>query len=316
MREWLIVLVVILIAGILLHGVHRARLMRGQKIRLSKQAVAQDALLGQLPESDETQSDFPSGGARVAALREDADRLSILQNLKNKHAQSRKTRSLRETDSPSLEESAPAITPPQDKLPNLMKAFAKRTQEPQLTLDLDNNPLDTWATPDTPPAPPTAAPAAPRPSGRGDTKNITPQEVIVMTLIAPAGEVVYGNELMPVLMDLQLRFGDMDIFHRHAQANGTGDILFSLANLVKPGTFCLADMPHFETPGFTLFLTLPAGEDSMEAFALMAQAAKRLAKEFNLDLKDDTRSAMTAQTFEHYKERVAEFERKRRLAKV
>ena len=75
-----------------------------------------------------------------------------------------------------------------------------------------------------------------------------------------------------------MRFGTMDIFHRHAQENGTGPVLFSLANLVKPGTFELSSMSDFETPGLSLFMTLPCGEEAMHAFALMAQAAKALPK--------------------------------------
>ena len=43
-------------------------------------------------------------------------------------------------------------------------------------------------------------------------------------------------------------------------------------------------------------------------------AARKLAHELNGELKDDQRSVMTAQTIEHYRQRIVEFERKKQLA--
>ena len=63
-------------------------------------------------------------------------------------------------------------------------------------------------------------------------------------------------------------------------------------------------------------MTLPCGEEAMHAFALMAQAAKRITQGLGGELKDEARNNMTQQIFEHYKERVAEFERKWRLQKL
>ena len=77
MREWLIVIVVLLIAGILLHGVHRARLLRGQRIKMSRQVAAQDELAGSLEPEAPSSSEFPSGGARVAAVRDDNDAIKM-----------------------------------------------------------------------------------------------------------------------------------------------------------------------------------------------------------------------------------------------
>jgi cell division protein ZipA len=208
-----------------------------------------------------------------------------------------------------------------------MKAFTKRTQAPQvpntddafvapdlkkLDAELDDlfpeikpNSLKAEAKAEVKPAAKAAPQAAP-----------VPQEVLVMHIMAPKGSTFYGDDLLPILMDLHMRFGDMDIFHRHAQENGTGPVLFSLANLVKPGTFELSNMNDFETPGLSLFMTLPCGEEAMHAFALMAQAAKRLTQGLGGELKDEARNNMTQQIFEHYKERVAEFERKWRLQKA
>ncbi|HMY40691.1 MAG TPA: hypothetical protein PK011_15315, partial [Marinagarivorans sp.] len=91
MREWLIIISVLLIAGILLDGWRR---MRAPKIKMARQEVsANDAL--PLDEDPPLSSEFPSGGARIAAVRDDNDAENILQNVRQKHVESKKTRGVR-----------------------------------------------------------------------------------------------------------------------------------------------------------------------------------------------------------------------------
>ena len=45
------------------------------------------------------------------------------------------------------------------------------------------------------------------------------------------------------------------------------------------------------------------------AGALMIAAARKLSHELGGDLKDEQRSVLTAQTIEHYRQRIAEYER-------
>lgn len=324
-REWLIIISVLLIAGILLDGWRR---MRAPKIKMARQDVSANDALPQ-DEDPPLSSEFPSGGARIAAVRDDNDAENILQNVRQKHVESKKTRGVRkEGVEPDVIEKV-ASEPAADPLPNLMKAFAKRTQAPQVSTQV---PSEEFIAPDLKKLDaelddlfPEIKPISLKAEAKAEVKPAAkaapqaapvPQEVLVMHIMAPKGSTFYGDDLLPILMDLHMRFGDMDIFHRHAHENGTGPVLFSLANLVKPGTFELSNMNDFETPGLSLFMTLPCGEEAMHAFALMAQAAKRLTQGLGGELKDEARNNMTQQIFEHYKERVAEFERKWRLQKA
>ncbi len=322
-REWLIIISVLLIAGILLDGWRR---MRAPKIKMAR--LDPDANDSLRPDEDPPlSSEFPTGGARIAAVRDDNDAENILQNVRQKHVESKKTRGVRKEglEPDSIEKVIPEPAAG-DPLPNLMKAFAKRTQAPQVPssddafVAPDLKKLDAELDdlfPDIKPISVKAEPKAePKPAAKIAPQADLPQEVLVMHIMAPKGGTFYGDDLLPILMDLHMRFGAMDIFHRHAQENGTGPVLFSLANLVKPGTFELSGMSDFETPGLSLFMTLPCGEEAMHAFALMAQAAKRITQGLGGELKDEARNNMTQQIFEHYKERVAEFERKWRLAKA
>lgn len=341
MREWLIVISVLLIAGILLDGWRR---MRSPKIKMARQEVeAADSF--RLVDDPPLSSEFPTGGARVAAVRDDNDAENILHNVRQKHVESKKTRGARREgiEPDSIEKVQPEVA---DKLPNLMKAFVKRTQAPaieepfetpdlrQLDQELDDlfpeiKPIAARVENKAPVQGKTSAHASQPAKANSQSNSSTqakgpfaeppmaePQEVLVMHIMAPRGTAFSGDELLPLLMELHMRFGEMDIFHRHAQENGAGPVLFSLANMVKPGTFELSSMNDFETPGLSLFITLPCGDEAMHSFALMAQAAKRITQGLGGELKDEARNNMTQQIFEHYKERVCEFERKWRLQKA
>lgn len=138
-----------------------------------------------------------------------------------------------------------------------------------------------------------------------------PEEVLIINVMAHKGSMFNGSLLLDTLLQCGMRYGDMDIFHRYSDAKGEGTLLFSMANMVKPGTFDLDAMDEFETPGVSLFMTLPLKADSMQSFDLMLDTAKSLAEALNGELKDEQRSVMTRQTIEHCRQRILDFERRR-----
>ncbi|XQW86507.1 cell division protein ZipA [Thalassotalea piscium] len=143
--------------------------------------------------------------------------------------------------------------------------------------------------------------------------DVTP-EVIVVSVVMTEDNTISGAALLPALLTLGLRFGDMDIFHRHEDNAGNGKVTFSLANMLNPGTFNLDEIESFTTQGISLFMTLPNAGDPFEVFEQMMSAAKQLSMEFHGQLLDDKRSVMTKQTEQHYMSKIREFERKSRIA--
>ncbi|MFL0809296.1 MAG: cell division protein ZipA [Agarilytica sp.] len=143
-----------------------------------------------------------------------------------------------------------------------------------------------------------------------------PDEVLIMNVMSRPGEQILGADLLNALMSEGLKFGEMEIFHRHKANDGDGPILYSVANMVMPGTFNLAAMESFQTPGISIFLSLPVAGECIAAYNDMATTAKNLAEQLGAELKDENRSVMTAQTIEHGRQRVVEYERKRKLAKA
>lgn len=135
-------------------------------------------------------------------------------------------------------------------------------------------------------------------------------EVIVINVLARSGEFFAGDQLMQAMLACDLRYGDMSIFHRYSNVDGTGKILFSVANGVKPGTFSLDELESTQTPALSMFMGLPGPQKPMQAFALLEETARRLALDLGGELKDEQFSVLTQQTLEHYRQRIREYERK------
>ncbi len=152
------------------------------------------------------------------------------------------------------------------------------------------------------------------PSATAEVKeNHDPEEVLILNVVAPEGQVISGAALLPFLLTLGFKFGDMAIFHRHEDSAGGGDVLFSLANMFNPGTFDIDNMETYTTQGISLFMSLPVDGDPSQVFNMMHNAAKKIATEFNGQVLDGQRSVLTRQTVQHYLDRIREFERRQLL---
>ena len=135
-------------------------------------------------------------------------------------------------------------------------------------------------------------------------------EVLVLNVTAKKGRLIMGERLLSLMEGLDLQFDERKIFSRRP-SEAEGDALFSVANMLQPGTFDLNTMENFATVGVTLFLPLPAPTSSFEAFEEMLQTAQDLVRSIDGELRDDQRNMMTGQTIEHYRQRVRDFELRR-----
>jgi cell division protein ZipA len=258
LREWLIVIGIIVIAGILFDGWRRMRGSRGKlKFKL-------DRNLSNLPE-EETDPEL-LGPARVIQ-------------------ESQKEPALDGSDDLS-------ISAPVRESGSKRRKAEPRQGDLDLNLDEEMSSLDTGAE-----------------SGAG-AQEADFDEVLIINVVSRDADGFKGPALLQNILESGLRFGKMDIFHRHESMAGNGEVLFSMANGVKPGTFDLDDIDLFSTRAVSFFLGLPGPRHPKQAFDVMVAAARKLSSELNGELKDDQRSVLTAQTIEHYRQRIVEFERR------
>ena len=100
-----------------------------------------------------------------------------------------------------------------------------------------------------------------------------------------------------------LVYGDMNIFHFPGDDQTESYALFSVANVVEPGTFEVQDI-DMKTPGISLFMRLPSRIDNQLAYDKFIDIAKKITLELNAELCDETRSQLTQQAIAYKKEQI------------
>ncbi len=141
-----------------------------------------------------------------------------------------------------------------------------------------------------------------------------PQLVLQIGLVAKRGE-FRGEDIAVAMAQIDMKPGAMNIYHRY-DSRFADKVLFSIANMVKPGHFPVKNMQGFSTPGILLFTQLPGIRDGMDIYSDMLYAANELAAILNGHLQDETHSSLTRQSIEHTKDIILEHRRQLRLAGV
>ena len=151
----------------------------------------------------------------------------------------------------------------------------------------------------------TASPPPPQTSTQG--------LVVALTLMAMVAERFSGAELAAAMEEVGLKLGEQGVFQYFPDGKEGPEAVFSIANVLEPGTFDLDALDGFSTPGLVLFMSLPGPMDGPEAFELMLDKGRRLADVLGGELRDETRSSLTPQSISHLRERIGEYRRRQLL---
>lgn len=148
------------------------------------------------------------------------------------------------------------------------------------------------------------APAAPEAAGG--------ERIVTLYLRGRNDRPISGLDLLDAAIKAGLSFGEMNIFHRRQE--GATQPVFSMANISAPGSFDPSAWNLFETPGVTLFMTLPGPVSGLDAWDAMLATGRRLAELLEADLLDDSRCLLTRQRIAQIREDMREYDRRAGLA--
>ena len=269
-RDWMVVVGVLLIVAVLLDAWRRIRRDRSAEVKMK---LADSEELSLAPEQDFSMfGELPNGGARVV------DRGDILR-------------------ATGYGVAADGLSPAEHD--ELIAGMTPMAPDGEIE---DIEWLDGMGSADESSEAVKAQPAPSRLSSQEEP------EVFMFNVVARSKQGFHGGDILHILLACDLRFGDMGFFHRHELEAGRGAVQFSVTNMMQPGVFDIDNMADMATPGLVFFLTLPGPDDMMQAFDYMLETAKTVARNLDADVLDESRSVVSKQTMEHSRQKIRDLE--------
>jgi len=161
-------------------------------------------------------------------------------------------------------------------------------------------------------APPVAAPAT-QPGARPDANF---DKIVALFLVARAGQTLHGPDLVVAAEKAGLVYGHMNIFHRLVDNHPELGPIFSVANLVKPGSFDLRTIKELQTPGINFFITLPGPISALDAWDTLLPTAQRMAELLDAVLLDEQRNALGRQRIANIRDEMRAYDRAREKQQI
>ena len=128
-----------------------------------------------------------------------------------------------------------------------------------------------------------------------------PKDIIVVYILPKVDTLLQGAQINSAVQALGLSFGEMNIFHYINE----GKTIFSLANMLEPGSFNPETIHDLKTSGLTLFMQIKEG-DPMDDLTEMLQRSYQIAGLLEARLCNHKRESLTEQDAENYRAQIRE----------
>ncbi len=136
-------------------------------------------------------------------------------------------------------------------------------------------------------------------------------KIVTLYLAARAGQALHGPDIVVAAERAGLRYGHMGVFHRLVEGHPERGPVFSVANIMKPGSFDMANIHELQTPAIAFFLTLPAPVAALDAWDTMLPTAQRMAELLDGVVLDEQRNAIARQRIAHIRDELRAYDRQR-----
>jgi cell division protein ZipA len=158
-------------------------------------------------------------------------------------------------------------------------------------------------------AEPAAAPSVSNDLGKRVEETF--EKIVTLYLAARAGAKLHGPDIVVAAEKAGLVYGHMGVFHRLIDNHPARGPVFSVANIMKPGSFDMANIQAMETPAIAFFLTLPAPVPALDAWETMLPTAQRMAELLDGVVLDESRNALGRQRIAHIRDELRAYDRQR-----
>ena len=135
------------------------------------------------------------------------------------------------------------------------------------------------------------------------------EKIITLYVAARAGEKLRGPDIVVAAEKAGLTYGHMQIFHRLVENHPERGPIFSVANIMRPGSFDMATIQELETPAIAFFLTLPAPLTALDAWEKMLPTAQRMSELLDGVVLDESRNALGRQRIAHIRDELRGYDR-------
>lgn len=135
------------------------------------------------------------------------------------------------------------------------------------------------------------------------------QRIVTLFVAARTGQLFHGDDIAVAAEKVGLDFGAMSIFHRLVDGKPEAGPVFSVASMVKPGSFDMAALETVETPGLSFFMTLPAPVAALDGWDMMLPAAQRMAELLDGIVLDEDRNTLARQRIAQLRDELRAFDR-------
>ncbi len=134
-------------------------------------------------------------------------------------------------------------------------------------------------------------------------------KIVSLFVAARAGEQLRGEDIVVAAEKTGLVFGHMNVFHRLVEGHPERGPIFSMASIMKPGSFDMANIREMETPAIAFFLTLPAPLTALDAWEKMLPTVQRMGELLDGVVLDDSRNALGRQRIAHIRDELRAYDR-------
>ena len=181
--------------------------------------------------------------------------------------------------------------------------------EPSLAGDLSSDGSGVDYSSDAVSQPELGLPGAALETDLGKRPNQDFDKIVSLYVAAKAGQVLRGEDIVVAAEKTGLTFGHMNVFHRLVEGHPERGPVFSMANIMQPGSFDMANIRSLETPAIAFFLTLPAPMTALEAWEKLLPNVERMAELLGGVVLDDSRNTLGRQRIQHIREELRAYDR-------